>query len=173
MSKALHCKNIMKKLILILALLIPSLCYAKIEVTQISGRYCKQGEYQQPNGYFSIYVFCDDALGTNIAVFAKDMHNPVLGPSRQYDLGKRFWQGEPWSYDAISFAWLDKSKLLLSTSGIYGSGSVYILNLLEKESNVIYKDPGAVIEINEVGNDYVLIEMEGPDNTIIKKRIAM
>jgi hypothetical protein len=101
------------------------------------------------------------------------MHNPVLGPSANYDLGRRFWQGEPWSYDVISFAWLNESQLLLSTSGIYGSGSVYVLNLLEKTSKVIYKDPGAVIEIREVGSDYVLIEMEGPNSTIISKRIAM
>jgi hypothetical protein len=163
----------MKKLILIIFLLLPSLCFAKVEAVQVYPKVCKQGEYEQPNGYFSIYVFCDDAAGTNVSVFAKNMHNPVLGPSDNYKLGKRFWQDEPWSYDVVSFAWLNKSQLLLSTSGIYGSGSVYILNLVEKTFEVIYEDRGAVIEIKEVGRGYVLIEMEGPNNTIIKKRIAM
>ena len=163
----------MKKLILILTLLITSLCYAGVDVVQVYPKVCKQGEHKQPYGYFSVYVFCDDALGSNIAIFAREIHNPVLGPSANYDLGKRFWQGEPWSYDVVSFAWLSESQLLLSTSGIYGSGSVYVLNLYEKKYKEIYKDPGAVIEIKEVGKDYVLIEMEGPNNTVIKKRISM
>ncbi len=164
----------MKTLVLSLFLLISGFCNAAdISVVQVSPNVCKQGEYKQPDGYFSIYVFCDDALGTNIAVFARDMHNPILGPSNQYDLGRRFWQGESWSYDVVSFSWLNKSKLLLSTSNIYGSGSVYILNLYEKTERVLYKEPGAVIRIKEVFKDNVVIEFEGENNRVFSKKIAM
>ena len=87
-------------------------------VQSVYAKNCSQGTYQQPEGVFAIYVFCDDALGTNLAVFMQHIGPPLFG---DYNLGKRFWQGEEWSYDATSFSWLKDNRLLLATSGIYGS----------------------------------------------------
>jgi hypothetical protein len=74
---------------------------------QVSAKYCKPGPQFQVPGPFAIYVFCDDALGTNIAVFLNDLGAPLRN---KYDLGKRFWQGEPWSYDVTSSAWISNGN---------------------------------------------------------------
>lgn len=164
----------MKILVLALALMLPAISYAnEVEVVRISPKYCVQGEHRQPNGFFSLYVFCDDALGTNVALFAKDMDNPLVGASDTYDLGRRFWQGEEWAYDVVSFAWLNKRELILSTAAIYGTGSVYILDLPNKTARNIFKGTGAVVEIKKVTKDSVRIEMEGPKDTFISKQIPL
>jgi hypothetical protein len=61
-------------------------------IESISGRVCKGGSHIQPRGPFGVYVFCDDALGTNIAVFY-----PALGDPRyeKWTLTCRFWQDGP------------------------------------------------------------------------------
>jgi hypothetical protein len=100
---------------------------------QITGPMCKPGVHEQPQGPFALYVFCDDALGTNIAVFLNDLGAPLSGP---YDLGKRFWQGQEWANDVTSYAWLPDGRLLLATSAIYGTGTVYILDLEKQQSKV-------------------------------------
>jgi hypothetical protein len=102
---------------------------ARIE--SISGLTCKGGLHTQPEGPFGVYVFCDDALGTNIAVFY-----PQLGEPRyeKWTLTRRFWQDEPWSADVSALGWVPgRNLLVVTTSYIYGTGAVYLLNL-EKQS---------------------------------------
>jgi hypothetical protein len=90
--------------------------------------------HAQPKGPFALYVFCDDALGSNVAVVLKKLHNPLSG---KYSREKRFWQGEQWAKDVTSYAWLEDGKhLLLATSYIYGTGSVYLLNLETQQFQV-------------------------------------
>ena len=115
-----------------------SLCTSSLvqaeAVETIDGINCNHGVFKQPKGLFAVYVFCDDALGTNIAVFIDHIGAPLTG---KYNLGKRFWQGEEWNYDVTSFSWLPDNHLLLATSGIYGTGKIYKLNLEEQEFTVV------------------------------------
>lgn len=106
------------------------------EVETIDGANCRQGIHKQPGGIFAIHVFCDDALGTNVAIFINHLGAPISG---KYDLGKRFWQAEEWSYDVTSFSWLEENRLLLATSHVYGSGKVYRLDL-ESQTYEVLKD---------------------------------
>ena len=96
------------------------------DIVSIYGEECKPGVHKQPRGPFALHVFCDSALGTNIAVFYENLGAPLAG---KYYLGKRFWQGEEWNYDVTSYSWLKENYLLLATSHIYGSGAVFKLNL--------------------------------------------
>jgi len=98
LAKALH-ENMIKILALTITLLFSSQVLAENKVTQIYAKVCSQGIYEQPSGKFAIHVFCDDALGTNIAVFLNKMGAPI---HQEYDLGNRFWQSEEWAYDVMS-----------------------------------------------------------------------
>ena len=67
----------MKNIILIISLIIPLSAYAEsIPIVQISAKFCKKGVHNQPNGNYAVYVFCDDALGTNISVFLNNLGAP-------------------------------------------------------------------------------------------------
>jgi len=50
----------------------------------------------------------------------------------------------------MSFAWLSNKKLLVSTSAIYGTGSVYLLDPSKKQSEILLKIDGALIELVSV-----------------------
>src|ERR1700676_973030 len=116
---------------------------ARIE--SISGLSCKGGLHAQPGGPFGVYVFCDDALGTNIAVFY-----PQLGEPRyeKWTLTRRFWQDGQWSADVSALGWVPgRNLLVVATSAIYGTGAVYLLNL-EKQTHTTLgstKDCGSSI----------------------------
>lgn len=113
------------------------------EAVQISPKFCKPDVHRQPEGVFSLYVFCDDALGTNVAVYLHKLGAPLSG---KYDLGTRFWQGEKWSYDVTSYSWIGMNELLLTTSAIYGSGSVYLLELeTQTHKEVLKLEPEACL----------------------------
>jgi hypothetical protein len=127
----------MKSIILISLLSFSGLTFGEpVSVIPLSAKHCTEGEHQQPEGPFVIYVFCDDALGTNISVFLKELGAPFMGA---YRLTKRFWQSDEWGADVTSFAWLPNNKsILISTSAIYGSGKVYKLDLESQKESVIY-----------------------------------
>jgi hypothetical protein len=96
-------------------------------IENISGRGCKGGAHAQPDGPFGVYVFCDDAVGTNIAVFYQELGEPRYG---KWTLTRRFWQDGPWAADVSALGWVPSRNLLVvATSEIYGSGAVYLLNL--------------------------------------------
>jgi len=139
-----------------LALSLP--CFAELVPINVSPVNCSNGAQFQPEGRYAIYVFCDDALGSNVAIFLHDLGGLYDG---KYKLGKRFWQGEEWAYDVTSFYWLpNKNHLLIATSGIYGSGSLYILNVSKQEAIVLYQLDEAVLQIVEVKEKEVLLKYE-------------
>jgi hypothetical protein len=77
-------------LLLWLGIILYSAVHAEVQIEDISAQLCVTGEHKQPSGPYALYVFCDDALGTNVAVFLKELGVPF---SENYDLGKRFWHG--------------------------------------------------------------------------------
>ena len=167
-----YIESTMRKSIFFIILLAHSFCYANPQPIQIFPLVCEAGEYLQPNGDFSLYVFCDDGTGTNIAVIARNIDSPKFVSSEDY-CSSRFWQEDTWSRDVNSFAWLNQSELLISTSGIYGNSSVYILDLYKKTYKIVYQNPGANIVVNGIQGTEILIEFEGPDRTIVHKKIPM
>jgi len=139
----------MKSIALLICLIVAGSAYAEsIPIIQISAKYCKEGVHKQPKGQFALYVFCDDALGTNISIFLNDLGAPLRGA---YRLTNRFWQSDDWGADVTSFAWLpDNKSIIISTSAIYGSGKVFKLQLESKKVEIIYNPtPGEIENIEE------------------------
>jgi hypothetical protein len=142
---------------------------AKIE--GISGRACKGGPHAQPQGPFGVYVFCDDALGTNIAVFFPQLGDPIY---EKWTLTRRFWQDEPWSADVSALGWVPGRKLLVvATSEIYGTGAVYLLNL-EKQTYAKLgstKDCGS--SITALSESSVTVALNNCENSRLSKIVEL
>ncbi|UCH22779.1 MAG: hypothetical protein JSU83_06080 [Deltaproteobacteria bacterium] len=107
---------------------------------------CPHGLHQQPNGGpYSVFVFCDDAGGTNIGIILTE---PGAGPGKleipgpikmwywhTYD---RFWQERQWAADITSFAWSPSFKYAyVATSFIYGDGGIFKLDLINRKAHEI------------------------------------
>ena len=151
-------------------LLISSYTVAETKITHVYPKSCPQGVHEQPNGLFAIYVFCDDALRTNVSVFLNKMGAPI---HQDYNLGNRFWQNQEWAYDVMSFAWLPENKIILSTSAIYGSGAVYLLDPNQKQATVLHKINGAIIELVSISGTKVKIRYETTPEKYEYKTINM
>src|SRR5476651_1216798 len=90
-------------------------------VENIGGRTCKGGTHKQPHGPFAVFVFCDDALGTNIAICYFDLGDPRF---EKWTLTRRFWQSDDWGADVRSIAWVpNHNSLVVTTCEIYGTGA--------------------------------------------------
>ena len=56
-----------------------------------------------------------------------------------WDISKRFWQEEPFSDAVTSFAWSkDGMFLYVGTSGIYGDGGFFELDLMNQKVKKLY-----------------------------------
>ncbi|MCP4326198.1 MAG: hypothetical protein GY787_31055 [Alteromonadales bacterium] len=161
----------MRFLILMFSLIFSGAVLSENFVVKVSPEYCLEGVHQQSNGPFAIFVFCDDALGSNISVFLKDIGAPFSG---KYSLGSRFWQGQLWSNDVTSFVWLEnRTELLVATSGSYGSGGIYLLNLNDQESKILFKAESADIQILKVKDNNIDIKYENSPGKYLVVKIAM
>lgn len=98
---------------------------------------CPQGVHKQDKGPFAVLVNCEDALGNYIGVlYYETMGVPGV---HKWSLGDRFWQEPVWSHDVTSYLWSsDGQYLYVATSGIYGEGGVYRVDLLERKSVRLY-----------------------------------
>jgi hypothetical protein len=106
------------------------------------------GLYDQPQQIFSVFAFCDSALGTHIGVILQDLDGPFdvnkWGPTN------RFWQDHQWASDVTSFAWDPTGHFLfVATSAVYGTGAVYRLDLTKRTYEPVFRIEdldGALVE---------------------------
>ncbi len=98
----------------------------------VSGRNCAAGPHVSPEGGpFAFFLFCDDALGTQMAVLSVSMSVPQ---AQAWSLADRVWQQAAWATDVVSVAWLEQGKALLVITGyVYGNASIYRLVLPTRE----------------------------------------
>lgn len=132
---------------IVVLLTLTNLAYAG-PLQDIFPRLCTPGVHDQSEGDFAIYVFCDDAAGTNIAVFVNDYGRYVMPP---YSEANRFWQDSAWGTDVLGYYWVPNSnELLIQTSPIYGTGGLYLLKLESQTSTKLYEswDEMCVLNIN-------------------------
>ena len=91
---------------------------------------CTHGLHHQPGGGpFAVLIFCDDALGSQLAVVC---YAPGCGDKQAapWSLTDRVWQAGPWAADVTAVAWdANGTCLYVSTSEIYGTGELFALNL--------------------------------------------
>ena len=135
---------------------------------------CNHGLHKQPNGPMAIILFCEDAVGTYIGlVYYDSLEGPAslqffsrLSETEKetyykiWSLGNRMWQNSLWASDVTSYAWgQDGTKLYVATSGIYGSGALYELDLVRKRHKQI-APTGKEAKLNEPGPGYVITRMD-------------
>jgi hypothetical protein len=139
----------MKKIIALLVIFFCGFTHANDGIIDLESINCPHGLKQQPNGGpFSLFIFCDDALGTNIGLINTSRSSGPgaidLGPSntmKHWFVTDRFWQADDWSGDVNSYYWSkDLKYLYVATSYIYGTGNLYKLDLLEKTATILVPD---------------------------------
>jgi len=141
-------------------------------VENIYPKVCKEGVHAQPGGQFAVYVFCDDAHGTNIAVMHR---HPGDSEFPKWPINQRFWQGGLWAKDVSSIGWVpSRNYLVVSTSEIYGEGAIFLLDLVEQTSNVLLKTDDCGATITAVSNASVTVGLnncvdEKPFKTVVLK----
>lgn len=144
-------------------------------VVQAQNQDCKHGLHHHPNnGPFSIFVFCDDALGTNIGLILTE---PGAGPGKlklegtkiwDWQVNNRFWQLQEWSSDVTSFAWSpDFRYLYIATSSVYGDGSFFRLDLKNRTSKRLIPDKKAKY-FNSLKNKSIRTRIVGIDKNLDK-----
>jgi len=105
------------------------------EVVDVSAKNCRHGLNQPVGGDFAVFIFCDDALGTQLGVIYQ---KPGVGPAEKntdWSNVKRFWQEGPWMIDVVQIVWSEsKDYMYLTTSPIYGDGSFYELDLRHRKA---------------------------------------
>lgn len=140
--------------------------YASVgsKVHMVTPNVCAHGLVPQPpGGPFSVFVFCDDGLGTNIGVILTEAGSGPgkinLGPSRiwPWDRIDRFWQEPHWSGDVSHFLWSPSLRYLyVATAPIYGTGHLYELDLLTKTTIDLCPDcyDSEIVGIDESGRSF-------------------
>lgn len=143
---------------------------------------CDHGLHKQPNGPMAIINFCEDALGTHIAlVYYAPMgafvpikfHKELSKEEREtyykvWSLDNRMWQEQLWSFDVTSYAWGPNGRrLYVSTSNIYGSGALYELDLIRRKYKQIapegkqhsISDPGPGLLITGISSEALVYQL--------------
>ena len=149
----------MRIALFILSLCVPAMTVAApARVETVSGQACENGVHRDPGGPFAVYVFCGDALGTNIAVLYSTLGEPRF---EKWTLTRRFWQDEPWATDVHALGWVPKRSLLVvTTSEIYGEGAIYLLDLKAQTFIVLAKPEDRGAQILELTESFVIGGLE-------------
>ena len=149
---------------------------------QAQSNNCEHRLHPQPdNGPFSVFLFCDDALGSNIGIILTE---PGAGPGAMRLTGNmvwdkwytndRFWQNELWATDVVNLLWSPSLQYLyVATSGIYGDGGFFKLNLKERSSISLVPDPSADYYNRLEGEYFTKIEKVDKEKGLISVGLYM
>ena len=104
---------------------------------------CSTGLRLPPAGPFAVFLFCEDALGTYLAVVhLGPLGQPSAGP---WTLDDRYWYEPLWGADVTGYRWSsDGTRLYVTTSDAYGSGGGYCLDLGKRHASQLLPDGPAV-----------------------------
>jgi hypothetical protein len=119
---------------------------------------CAAGLYPQPGGEFGVLLFCEDALGTYLAVVhTGPLGAPASGPWR---LNDRVWYEDRWGADVTGYRWSKDGKLLfITTSDVYGSGGVFALDLKARTASQLLPT-GRPVTTEKPGPGFVLNQLK-------------
>ncbi|MFK7825047.1 MAG: hypothetical protein AB8G05_12905 [Oligoflexales bacterium] len=140
--------SLLRSILAILLLSTSSFLYANL-IIDLSAKKCKHGLNNPPKGAFAIFIFCDDALGTQIGVI---LQKPGVGPAAskdQWSTYNRFWQDDLAMSDVIQIFWSKSGNFLyVVTSEIYSDGSLYELDLNKRITNKLIDGKSQKSEIS-------------------------
>lgn len=173
-------------------LILPAYAENLSYLVEASGHDCKHGLHHQPSGTFAVFLFCDDALGSNIGVIlTKPGVGPIEGlPNSKWGLLHRFWQDEKWSADVVNFAWSPSGiYLYVATQEIYGDGGLFKFNLERQTFIRIFPDTNDIkikavtdgyytkIEKINIKENYIIVSVydysSNTDKKLITKKNSM
>lgn len=115
---------------------------------------CVPGLHSSPKGPFAVMVYCEDALGVYLAVIHTAPMGAPAAQSGKWTLEDRYWFDSLWASDITGFKWSsDGRELFVSTSGIYGSGGLFKLDLFKRKATQLLPK-GKHVSINKPGPGY-------------------
>ncbi|CAH0533250.1 hypothetical protein VST7929_01114 [Vibrio stylophorae] len=117
---------------------------------------CRSGNYAQPDGDFAVQLFCDGAYGNHLSVYLATMSDQI---SPRYTVNQRHWQGQVWGVNVTSFLWLSNGDELVVATMNNGRATVYLLNLAEQQSHILYQQSVDDIVILGVSNQMLTIAL--------------
>jgi len=128
-------KNILLSLCCCMVLLMGAYAFADTNILKVSPKFCKHGLNQPEHDDFAVFIFCDDALGSQIGVI---LTRPGVGPievNTEWSATNRFWQEGPWMRDVKEMVWSKSgSYLYVLTSDIYSEEALYELDLKQRKA---------------------------------------
>jgi hypothetical protein len=117
---------------------------------------CPHGLHQAPQGPFAVMLYCEDALGTYLAVIRFESIGSPVTENGRWSLNNRYWHDATWGSDITGFKWINHgAELVVSTSPAYGSGGLFVLDL-EARTFKQSKPKGAKASITEPGPGYTI-----------------
>ncbi|BDQ34564.1 hypothetical protein [Pseudodesulfovibrio portus] len=127
------------------------------EIVDVSPVHCRHGLHQPDGGKFAVFVFCDDALGTQLGIIYTQPGVGPVEPSSEWSNGNRFWQEGEWVYDAINLLWSPSGDYLyVTTEGVYGFNGFYELDLRKRAATKLLSgSDGGDLRIEAVENGFV------------------
>jgi hypothetical protein len=104
-------------------------------IVDLGAKNCQHGLNQPPGGDFAVFVFCDDAIGTQLGVIYQKRGVGPVEDKTDWSNANRFWQEGPWMIDVTQLVWSDSGNFLyLTTSPLYSDGSFYELDLRHRKA---------------------------------------
>ncbi len=154
---------------------------AESDIIDASYQKCIHGLHPQPSGGpFSVFLFCDDALGSNIGIILTERG---AGPGDikldypkvwRWEESNRFWQDRTWAADVVNFAWSpSKRYLYVATSRIYGDGGFFKIDLREHTYQRLIPRPDAPYKSQLGGGYRTRIENIDSENKKITVAISL
>ena len=119
---------------LLMALALLASCAAGAnDVVDLGARDCKHGLASPGKGDFALFVFCDDASGTQIGViYVKAGVGPVESGTEWSNVN-RFWQEGSWVVDVSQILWSRSGNYLYVVTGaVFGNKSLYELDVRKR-----------------------------------------
>lgn len=115
---------------------------------------CVPGLHSSPKGPFAVMIYCEDALGIYLAVIHAAPMGAPAAQSGKWSLEDRYWFDPLWASDITGFKWSsDGRELFVSTSGIYGSGGLFELDLFKRKATQLLPK-GKPVSVNNPGPGY-------------------
>ncbi len=141
-------------------------------IINFSGESCPHGLHHQPNGAFAVIVFCEDALGTSLAVVCYDAgkYDRLLdvksGEAMGWEIADRVCQQAPWAADVTSIAWSPNGKFLyVASSEPYGAGGLFQLDLDRRAATQILPK-NVKVTLSEPGPGYMIAGLSEDGKTL-------
>jgi hypothetical protein len=115
---------------------------------------CSPGLHSSPTGPFAVVIYCEDVLGDYLAVIHAAPIGAPVDEGGKWSLENRYWFDQLWASDITGFKWSsDGHELFVSTSGIYGSGGLFKLDLFKRKATQLLPK-GKPVSVNKPGPGY-------------------